>query len=236
MKTAITVAGAILLLAATPAFGHRVDEYLQATTISLENGRVDAEIRLTPGIAVVPVVLRAIDTNADDVISDAEQRAYGESVLRDLSLTIDGARVGLRLVSWTFPDIELMKAGRGQILLGFAANVSSSSGHRRLLFENRHQKAIAAYLVNSLVPRDANIRVTAQLRDYDQSFYQLDFVQADESSRAASSSWWPARLEWIGGAALVLFAGLRSWRRRRRAMMSGDARLASSPTSQATTV
>src|SRR5438093_9820151 len=134
MKTAITVAGAILLLAATPAFGHRVDEYLQATTISLENGRVDAEIRLTPGIAVVPVVLRAIDTNADDVISDAEQRAYGESVLRDLSLTIDGARVGLRLVSWTFPDVELMQAGRGQILLDFAANVPSSSGHRRLLF------------------------------------------------------------------------------------------------------
>ena len=57
---------------------------------------------LTPGVAVFPIVLASIDTNADGVISETEQRAYAERVLRDLSLTIDGDRLTPRLVSINF--------------------------------------------------------------------------------------------------------------------------------------
>jgi hypothetical protein len=177
MKIAMAFAAAMLLVAAAPAFAHRADEYLQATTISVENGRVQANMRLVAGMAVYRVVLRKIDRDADRVLSDAEQRAYGEAVLRDVSLRIDGTRVGLRLVAWTFPDLQLMKDGRGPILLEFAANAPSSSGKRRLQFENHHQKAIAQYLVNALVPRDTSIHITAQRRNYKQSSYQLDFEQ-----------------------------------------------------------
>ena len=55
MKTRLAAAGAILLLAGTPASAHRLDEYLQATTISVEKDRVQAQIRLTPGVAVFSV-------------------------------------------------------------------------------------------------------------------------------------------------------------------------------------
>ena len=58
-------------------------EYLQATTISAEKDRVQAQIRLTPGVAVFPVVLARIDADAGGVISEAEQRAYSERVLDD---------------------------------------------------------------------------------------------------------------------------------------------------------
>jgi hypothetical protein len=178
MKMRLAVAGALLLLVGTPASAHRLDEYLQATTISVERDRVQAQIRLTPGVAVFRKVLANIDTDADGVISEAEQRAYAERVLRDLSLTIDGHRLQLRLVSLKFAKTEVMREGRGDIELEFDAEVPSGGPNRRLIFKNQHQSRIAAYLVNCLVPRDPDIRVTAQNRNYRQSFYQLDYVQA----------------------------------------------------------
>src|SRR6266540_3182098 len=178
MKTRLFAAGVILLLVGAPASAHRLDEYLQATTISVEKDRVQALIRLTPGVAVFRKVLVNIDTNADGVISEAEQRAYAARVLRDLSLTIDGHAVQLRLVSSKFAKIEQMREGRGDIELEFDADVPRGGPKRRLIFENHHQRRIAAYLVNCLVPRDPDIQVTAQNRNYRQSFYQLDYVQA----------------------------------------------------------
>jgi hypothetical protein len=213
MNTRLTAAGAILLLVGTTASAHRLDEYLQATTISVERDRVQAQVRLTPGVAVFPMVLADIDTNADGVISEAEQRAYAELVLGDLSLTIDGDRLQLRLVSLKFAKIEEMKEGGGEIQLEFDAGVSSGGPNRSLIFENHHQSRIAAYLVNCLVPRDPNIRITAQNRNYQQSFYQLDYMQADV--RSGSSAWWSSSRRWLGATVLLLFAGFAFvWRRR----------------------
>jgi hypothetical protein len=221
MKTRLASAGAILLLAGTSASAHRLDEYLQATIISVEKDRVQAQIRLTPGVAVFPMVLSTIDTDADGIISEAEQRAYAERVLSDLSLTIDGDRLQLRLVSLKFAKIQEMKEGRGEIELEFDADVSSIGPNRRLIFENQHQRRIAAYLVNCLVPRDPGIRITAQNRNYEQSFYQLDYTQAGVRSGAQSSAWWSISWGWLGAAALLLFAGFAFvWQRARRA--NGD--------------
>jgi len=75
MKTRLALTGAILFFVGTSASAHRLDEYLQATTISVEKDRIQVQIRLTPGIAVVPSVLRNIDIDADGVISNAEQRS-----------------------------------------------------------------------------------------------------------------------------------------------------------------
>src|SRR5437764_3773954 len=105
MTARLAAAGALLLPLATTASAHRLDEYLQATTISVEKDRVQAQIRLTPGVAVFPIVLANIDTDADGVISEAEQRAYAERVLGDLSLTIDGHQLRVRLVSLKFAKI-----------------------------------------------------------------------------------------------------------------------------------
>ena len=42
----------------TPALAHCLDEYLQATILSIEPGRVQATVRLVPGVAVAPGILR----------------------------------------------------------------------------------------------------------------------------------------------------------------------------------
>ena len=75
------------------AFAHRIDEYLQATILSLETNRVQASMRLIPGILVAPSVIAGIDSNGDGAFSESEERAYAQRVLGDLSITIDGESV-----------------------------------------------------------------------------------------------------------------------------------------------
>src|SRR5437868_5560505 len=131
MRRSLAVAGAILLSAGTSVFAHRLDEYLQATLLSVEKDRVQAQLRLTPGVAVLPAVLAGIDTDANGLLSDAERSAYAQRVLRDLSLTIDGAPLRLKLVSTQFPKLEAMEEGLGEIRLDFYATVPRGQGSRR---------------------------------------------------------------------------------------------------------
>ena len=215
MNLKLTAAVALVLAAGGPASAHRLDEYLQATLISVEKNRIQAQIRLTPGVAVFPIVLASIDTDADGVISETEQRAYAERVLRDLSLTIDGERLRPRLGSIQFPPIQEMQEGRGEIQIEFYSNLPGRSPSRRLVFENHHLSGIAAYLVNCLAPRDPDIRVIAQNRDYSQSFYQLEYAQAGVASGHSG---------WLGVVALFLIMRLAMllWRRRAGLRMSAE--------------
>ena len=90
MSARAVVVCTLVLLAATPVGAHRLDEYLQATTIAVEKGRVQAEIRLVPGVAVFPIVFAGIDSDSDGVMSAAEQRAYAQWVLHEVSLSTEG--------------------------------------------------------------------------------------------------------------------------------------------------
>jgi hydrogenase/urease accessory protein HupE len=186
MKRILALCTIMVLSVATPAFAHRLDEYLQATTLLVEEDHVEVQMRLTPGVEVFDRVLAAIDANGDSVISAAEQRGYGEQVNRDLSLKIDGRHLQLRLLSCTFPKLEEMKEGLGEIRLNFQADLPRGSINRRLTLENHHLNGISVYLVNCLVPSDPNIHVTRQDRNYDQSFYQLDFTKTSVPSTSSS--------------------------------------------------
>ena len=210
-------AALILLLAGTTAPAHRLDEYLESTIVSVEKSRLQAEMTLTPGVAVYPLVVAAIDTDADGVISKTEERAYAGRVLRDLSLTIDGHGLMPHLVSVKFPEIGEMKEGRGQIEIEFAADLPGYRSNRRLTIENHHQSRIAAYQVNCLVPRDPEIRIVAQNRNYSQSVYELDYVQSGVRSGPLPAAWWAGDGGWLGAAALLLAARMAwLWRRRGR--------------------
>jgi hypothetical protein len=188
MSRSLAIVAVTVVSLAMPASAHRVDEYLQAALISLDQDRdhVEVFLRLTPGIAVSSTVLANVDTDGDGVLSNVEKRAYAERVLADMSLTVDGQRLMPKLVSLDFPQVEEMKEGLGEIQLAFTAALPRGGSHRTLVFENHHQSRIAAYLVNCLTPRDRNIRVVAQNRNEDQSFYQLDYMRSDASSQPLS--------------------------------------------------
>ncbi|MFL5620763.1 MAG: hypothetical protein ACJ79A_20475 [Gemmatimonadaceae bacterium] len=215
MRAIIIGTFALLLTVASPAFAHRVDEYLQATTISVEKDRVGVQLRLAPGIEVFPRVLALIDTDRDGAVAEAELRAYAQRLASELSLSVDGSRLSLRLVSAKIEALEALKDGRGTIELAFDAAVPRGAVNRRLVFENHHQRAIAEYLVNGLVPRDADIRLGAQQRSFDQSVYRLDYAQAGVASQPDSIPRSAGAFGWVAAPALVLFAGLASLRRRR---------------------
>lgn len=205
---------ALVLAAASPAFAHRVDEYLQATTISVEKGRVSLQLRLAPGIEVFPKVLALIDTDRDGAIAEAELRAYAERLATELTLSVDGTRLPLRLVSSRMEALEALKDGRGTIEVEFDAAVPRGGANRRLVFENHHQRAMAEYLVNGLVPRDPEIRLGTPHRSVDQSMYQLDYAQAGIASQPASIARSTGVFGWVAALALLLFAGFTSVRRR----------------------
>lgn len=176
------VACALLLGVGSPCFAHRLDEYLQVATISIAKDRVRTTMFLNPGVAVFRRVIALLDPNGDGIVSGAEQKAYAERVRHDLSLSVDGAPLKLRIVAYTFPKVEELKKGLGYIKVELDATVPSGRGNHRLFFENRHQKSFAAFMVNGLVPDDPNFRVTAQTRNFDQSRYVMDYAQAASSS------------------------------------------------------
>jgi hydrogenase/urease accessory protein HupE len=191
VRPTLVVAALVLLWSIASARAHRLDEFLQATTIAVAKDQVTVQIRLTPGVAVVRTVLAELDFNGDGVVPAAKQRAYAERVLHDLSLTVDGRRLALRLSALTFPSVAEMKEGFGEIQLRFEADVPPGGPDRRLLFENHYQSGIAAYLVNCLSPNDPAIHVIAQNRNFEQSFYQLDYTQAKvlpSAQRAVASA------------------------------------------------
>ena len=188
MKRVFAAALMIVLHAVgTPVDAHRLDEYLQATTFSLEKDRIRIDIRLVPGVLVVREVLALVDTDRNGVISDAETRAYAHRLQRDLSLVMDAKPLRLRLVSSSADAVETLAAGVGEIRLRFVADVPPAGAQRRLVFENTHHGASGSYLVNCLVPVDPNLRVTAQKRNPPQSWYQLDYTVIPRPSAATEN-------------------------------------------------
>lgn len=167
----------LLLLSAGLACGHRLDEYLQATIFTLAKDHVEAEMTLTPGVAVFPVLVRDIDVDGNGVISAEEQGEYARQVLRDISLRMDGTRLVPKVKSMAFPAVGDMREGRGEIVIAFTVELPRGGMARKLMFENRHHRQIAAYQVNVLVPADPGLKIVEQKRSYDQASYELDVEQ-----------------------------------------------------------
>jgi hydrogenase/urease accessory protein HupE len=175
MRKALIFFCAVLLLSPA-ALAHRLNEYLEATTINLSSGKVFLELRLTPGVAIASDVLKNVDLNDNNQISASEQRHYLAQLARDLSITLDGSGVTLKAVSYSFPTVENMRKGIGDIIIDYEADIDRHALVHQLKLQNRHYRTIAVYLVNCLLPSDTTIRVVNQTRSLNQSDYQLDFT------------------------------------------------------------
>ena len=182
---------------------HRRDEYLQAARIGIDARAVDLELNLTPGIELADAIVAGIDRDRDGALSRDEQRAYGLLVLSALTLDVDGTALPARVTGVTFPDVDAVKRGEGTIRMKLAAALPPlSAGPHQLRFRNRHHRDRSVYLANALVPATADVTVTAQRRDPDQTELTIDYLL-----RAAPARLAPAWL--LGGLAVtVLLSGL----------------------------
>ncbi|MDF5724326.1 MAG: HupE/UreJ family protein [Rhizonema sp. PD37] len=212
MKLKLIIAVMIFLCLGRGASAHRLDEYLQATLISVEKDHVEVSMRMIPGVSVASSIIASIDSNKDGVISSSEQKDYATRVLSDLSLAVDDKSLKPKLVSVNFPLIEQIKEGIGEIQIEFTADVPSSGvTNRRLVLENHHQNQNAAYLVNCLAPSDHDIRIVSQKRNEQQAYYELDYVQAGPASDHLFFQWWANIRGWMSavGIGSVFHLGMR---------------------------
>ena len=105
--------------------GHQLDEYLQATRVSIARDRVTLDVDLTPGVTIAPAIVETLDTNADNIIGPSEAGAYGRAMLSDVVVTFDGHPVVMALTQIEVPAIDEMRHGMGTI------HLRASGQHRR---------------------------------------------------------------------------------------------------------
>ncbi len=211
MKTRLAILIAILSLG-VPVFAHRLDEYLQALIVSVKQGQIHGSMRLIPGVAVSSAVIAVIDSDGDGTFSELEEQTYGRVFLSDLSLSVDGHALKPRLLVVSFPTLGEMKEGIGEIHIEFDADLPTGGPHRTLVIENHHEPGISVYLMNSLVPQDRDIRVIAQSRNQNQSYFRLDYAQGIPQKNSLLSLWRSrllTRLEPFAGVPSMFRLGMR---------------------------
>jgi hypothetical protein len=165
------------------SLAHRLNEYLQATLVTIEPGELRLQINLTPGVDVADQVLALIDRNHDGMISTNEASAYFELVKRDLLVQLDRRKVALKLTASNFPSPTELRTGWGIIQMEFRASVSQlAPGEHSLTLKNRHLPASSVYLFNAAQPTSGLVHITRQKRNETQSTGEIDFTIAEKGN------------------------------------------------------
>ena len=205
--TAIALAAALLGLLARPSagHGHQLDEYLQATLVTIEPGEIRLHMNLTPGVEVAEQVLSEIDRDGDGEITAAEAAAYSGTLKDDLAVRLDGRLLEVTPGKWSFPAIEDLRTGWGIMQVEYTvASSGLSGGPHTLSVQNRHQHRISAYLINAALPATTAVQVTAQRRNYNQSSGEIDFTYwAPQVAPRAPMA--------IAGAVAALLVAVAGW-------------------------
>lgn len=199
---------------------HRLDEYLQATFISVETNRVVLDLSLTPGVSVAADILARIDTNGDGGLSVPEGEAYAQLLLGELAVKLDAKRLPLEVTATQFPPVADMLEGMGTIHVELSSQaLKLAVGQHQVVFENHHRPDVSAYLVNAVLPASKAVHVSRQLRDGLQARIQLDVMvetpPQDPPAIAAAldrSPRWPWLLAGTFGPGII---ALSSWLLRR---------------------
>lgn len=155
------------------AKAHRLDEYLQQTLLELQPQRVVLHVSLTPGVDVASALLAKLDADHDGLLSNDERSTYAATVQRGLSLSLDDVALPLRLIDASCPPVEAMTRGLGTIVLTLEASPPGGLHTGRLRLINQPTATNSVYLVNALVPHASTLHVGPQLRNADQSSYEV---------------------------------------------------------------
>lgn len=207
----ITLVGLLsgLLLRPTPVAAHSLDQFLQASYLTLGAKQVDLELDLTPGLMVAPQVLQSLDSDGNQQISESEGRAYAETLLQNISLEIDGQVYTLRLTSLELPTFLNLQAGYGTLKV-FAQTdaLPTTTNTHRLFYKNSNQLTGSVWQVNAFVEDGAAFSLGPQNRDDLQQTLTVAYAPAGvavtvppsaASPTATPSSAQPAQLAQVVG-------------------------------------
>jgi hypothetical protein len=196
------VSALLALSLAGGASAHRLDEYLQATLIGVTRDGIDVEIHLTPGVAMLSVLMAVIDQDRDGRISPEEERAYVGRVAQEVELRVDGVRAPLSLIESKFPTVEAMREGLGTIGIKLR---TARTGHE-LRFENRHLPQVSAYLVNCLATPSDGLVVGRQERDEAQRSIEFEYSFGAGAEAGPRAAWIAQGSFWLAAVGMLLVA------------------------------
>jgi hypothetical protein len=182
-----------------PAAAHRLDEYLQATRVSIDVDRISLDIDLTPGASVAERVFEAVDSDRDGVVSEREASAYARRVLGAIALSVDDRPAPVTLTGRRFPTLREMRGGVGTIHLSATAAVPPATGPHHVSYDNAFSPDFSVFLANVLVPSDDRVRIGGQRRDFRQRTFAVEYrvTQTKQTRR---------RIGWLVAAFVVIGA------------------------------
>ena len=144
LVAAVLVIAAVVFTSAGAASAHNVDELLQQIYVTPMLQGVNVSVEMTPGSQVATGLLSLIDSDGNQVISTSEAAAHTETVRSALTFTTDGRPVAARLVHTTYPDVPLLVAGGGTIILDFSVDIPATTQARSVRISNNYAPGAAA--------------------------------------------------------------------------------------------
>ena len=179
----------VLLVPPRAALAHPLDVYLQASYITVAPAQVVVELDLTPGVLVAPQALSEIDTDGDQQIGEAEGRAYAETIVRSVTLQVDGQPLALAVTSVEIPPYLTIQAGYGTIRIFTAAPLAAAlTGTHTIAYANNNAPAGASYQVNAFVEQGAAITLGKQNRDSIQQSMTMDYTIGSAATTGTAST------------------------------------------------
>lgn len=160
----------LLLLLPATALAHPLDQVVEAVYVTVDDGSIDVELKLSPGTLVVDPVIAALDVDGDGTIAAAEGDAYGRSLLSALTLTLDGSPVALRYAGIEVPTVLALQAGYGEVVIHATATLpAAAAGTTATIgFTNADTTVGAVFQANAFVARDVAADLGEQTRSEDQ--------------------------------------------------------------------
>lgn len=165
------------------------EHYGQSAYLRLDLDRVTVELDLSPGSKVAGEVVKAVDTNQDGQIDDAEGRAYAGVVLAALALRVDGEPRALTLTEMRYPPAAHLATGEDKLSLAFvAAFPALAPGPHQVQFSNGFRPVASAYLAHTFT-ETKRVTLGKQTRDATQQELTADYsvVGAPEACPIARS-------------------------------------------------
>ena len=170
------------LLSSQPVLAHPLDEFYQATFITLAPNRVSMIVELYPGVLVAPQITGLVDADGDEVISDAEEQAFVQWFLTDVTFEVDDVPTPLQPTALEFPTVLDLRAGIGIIRFHLSADLPADHrGEHHLFYENNYLSDSGTYLVNALSDKPEWIQINQQNKDVFQKSVRLDYTISPEA-------------------------------------------------------
>jgi nickel/cobalt exporter len=191
----------VLLVFPQTSAAHPLDEFYQVTYITVAANRITLQVEQYTGVLIAPQVLKLIDADQDDLISETEREAFVNLFLKDITFEIDGQLTPLTSGNLDFSTPLDLRAGVGVIRFSLSTDLPPDHhGNHQLYYKNSFLPDISVYLVNAISDAPRWVNITKQDQDIFQSSLRLSYTIEPGAPIDVGVTTNPAKIELPGGA------------------------------------